>query len=168
MHFSTRDQSQPRLPGKLLHGILQSSKPSSATLCYYITLLTHQFQSPKSIHNYISKIRFLHKQLRLTLEAIDSAPLISLLKAADIIMRTSLLRHLHIRPDLLHHLYLLTTSLRPLGSAMKVCLAFGFFAMLRQSNLTPPTHALFERHLLLRGHYLGSPRPQTSDYFQMV
>ena len=55
----------------------------------------------------------------------------SLLRTADISMRTPSLRRLPILPDLLHRLCLLTPSLGPLGPSMRVCLILGFFAMLR-------------------------------------
>ena len=84
--------------------------------------------------NYISGVRFLHKELGLTLPTIDSFLVTSLLQVADITMRTLPLRCLPIFPHLRHQLCLLTTSLRPLGPSMQVCFTNGPFAMLRQSN----------------------------------
>ena len=72
---------------------------SSALLCYYIAHLTRQFLSSKSIINYISMVRFLHKQLGLTQEAIDAFPITSLLS-------TPPLRCPPILPHLLHRLCL--------------------------------------------------------------
>ena len=45
------------------------------------------------------------------------------------------------------------------GPAIKVCLAFGLFAMLRQSNLAPPMHKLFDpsRHTCQGGVLEGPP-----------
>ena len=43
----------------------------------------------------------------------------------------------------LHQLCTLTPNLGDLGLALRLCLTFGFFAMLRQSNLTPPSAAQF-------------------------
>ena len=51
-------------------------------------------------------------------------------------MRTPPLCRLPILPVLLHQLSRLATCLGMLGSAMKVCLTYAFFGMLRQSNLT--------------------------------
>ena len=62
--------------------------PSSSTLCCYITHLTCHVQSSKSVHNYISGVRFLHRQLGLTSTAIDSFPVISLPHVEDITMCT--------------------------------------------------------------------------------
>ena len=52
-------------------------------------------------------------------------------------MRTPPLRCLPILSPLLHQLCNLTPSLGALGLALWVCLTFGFFTMLRQSNLAP-------------------------------
>ena len=59
-------------------------------------------------------------------------------------MCTPPLHRLPIIPSLLHHLYILTSSLGPLDPSVKLCLTFGFFAMLRQSNLAPPSAITFE------------------------
>ena len=96
------------------HYELQFIHPSSSTLCYYITHLTCQFQSSKNVHNYISGVRFLHRQLGLTPEAIDSVSVISLLHAASITTKTPPLRCLPTLPHLLHRLCLLTSTLGPL------------------------------------------------------
>ena len=69
-------------------------------------------------------------------------------------MRTSPQKHLPILPHLLHQLCVLTSSLGMLGPSMQVCLAFSFFAMLRQNNLAPP-------HLLRLTH-LGTPTKEAS------
>ena len=46
----------------------------------------------------------------------------------------------------------LSSSLGALGPSMRVCLTFGFFRMLRQSNLAPPCQAQFDpsRHTCRR------------------
>ena len=62
--------------------------PSTAKLCYYITHLTHHFQSARTIGNYISRVRFLHNMLSLTTDAIDSFLVTSFLQVANITMRT--------------------------------------------------------------------------------
>ena len=35
--------------------------PTTATITYYITYLTHRFSSPRSVCNCVSRIRFMHK-----------------------------------------------------------------------------------------------------------
>ena len=68
-------------------------------------------------------------------EALDSFPVTSLVRVVDLIMWTPLLGHLPIIPHLFRQLCLLSSSLGPLGPAMRVCLAFGFFVIVRQSKL---------------------------------
>ena len=132
--------------------------PSISTVSMYITHLTRWFQSSCSVRNYVSGIRVLHRQLGLSPMALDSFQVQSLLRAADISMRTPPLRCLPILPDILHHLCLLTPSLGPLGPSMRVCLIFGFLAMLRQSNLAPPSPSAFDppRHTC-RGDIVQAP-----------
>ena len=57
------------------HYRLPFINPEVATICYYITHFTTTFSSSKSVLNYInyiSRVRFLHKQLGLGPEALDS------------------------------------------------------------------------------------------------
>ena len=70
------------------HYHLPFINPSMSTICCYITHLTHHFKSSASVRNYLSGVRFLHKQLGLTTESLDSFPVTSLLRAARITMRT--------------------------------------------------------------------------------
>ena len=108
------------------HYHLHCIHPSATTLCYYITHLTHQFNSSKSMLNYISGVKFLNKQLGLIPKALTSFPVISLFRATDITMCTPPLRCLPILPKLLHCLRVLTISLGPLGPDMWGYLAFCF------------------------------------------
>ena len=89
--LSPGNYSQPRLSGKRLYRSLRSLPPViypaiiiNPVLLHHVTYITSHFQSPKSIHNYISGVTFLHRQLGLTSEAIDSFSIISLLHTADI------------------------------------------------------------------------------------
>ena len=111
--------------------------PVPSTLCYYITHLSATFRSSKSVRNYESGVLFLHKEPGLAPEALDSFPVSSLPYAADLTMRSLPLCQLPIILHLLTQLCKLSTSLGSLGPPMKVCLTFGFLAMLRQSNLAP-------------------------------
>ena len=55
-----------------------------STLCYYITYLSQHFNSPHSIWNYISGVMFMHKELCMTLAAVDSFHVTALLRPTDI------------------------------------------------------------------------------------
>ena len=60
--------------------------PSVSTMCLYITQLSTVFTSSRSVRNYVSGVRFLHKQLDLTPEAVESFPVQCLLQAAELTM----------------------------------------------------------------------------------
>ena len=64
------------------HYSLPFIMPSAATLCYYVTYLSQHFKSPHSL----SGVRFLHKELGMTLATVGSFPVTSLLRAMDILM----------------------------------------------------------------------------------
>ena len=85
-----------------------------STMCYYITHLSSKFTSAKCVWNYVSRVRFLHMQLGLASEALDSFPVSSLLRTVDLTMRT-LPRLLPILPHLLTQLCHLLSSLGSLG-----------------------------------------------------
>ena len=105
---------------------------------YYITYLSQGFTGAKTVRNYISAVRFIHRQMGLTPEASNSFPINCLLRAADLTARTPPLCHLPILPTLLHKLLCsLISSLGMLEPSMKVCLAFTFFSPAHQLMLTP-------------------------------
>ena len=89
--------------------------PSMSTICCYITHLTHHFKLSASIRNYISGVRILHKELGLIPESLNSFPVVSQLRAADITMRTPPLRWLPIFPVVLDQSCLLSSSLGALA-----------------------------------------------------
>ena len=95
---------------------------SLSTITCYITHLTQHFRSFHSIRNYVSEVRFLHKELRLIPVSLDSFPVAALLRAADITMWVPPLHHLPILPCLLHQLCQLTSSMGTLGPSMGMCL----------------------------------------------
>ena len=68
---------------------LKFINPAPSTLCYFITHLSSTFSSSKSVRNYVSRVCFLHTQLRLTMEAFDSFQVSSLLRAADLTTKTT-------------------------------------------------------------------------------
>ena len=135
-------EQKPIIFIKLLHGSLSPPvpHPSSVMLCYYITHL-HQFQSSKSVRNYISGVRFLHKQLGLTPDG---------LLLCHFPPKSSRHYHVHttthVPPHPARHLAssVLATSLGPMGPAMRVFLTFVFFTILMQSNKAPPSQTMFD------------------------
>ena len=61
------------------HYRLPFTNPQVSTICYYITHLITTVSSSNSVCNYISGIRFLHKQHGLAPEALASFPVQCLL-----------------------------------------------------------------------------------------
>ena len=61
-----------------------STSPHSSAGTPGITHLTTQFTSSKSTHNSVSRVHFLHNQLGLTPEVLDSFLVTSLLRVADL------------------------------------------------------------------------------------
>ena len=119
--------------------------PSEDILIWYITHLVRKFQSATAVRNYFSGARFLFKDRRVTEPAAFSSHHVAWqLRAADLTMRIPPAPKLPITPRLLTHLCKLCRGLGRLGPAMKVALIFGFFGMLRQSNLAPSSATAFD------------------------
>ena len=119
--------------------------PTEDTLVWYITHLVDRFQSAASVRNYFSGAKFVFKDMCLDPPAFHSHHVAWQLRAADLTMRTPPSPKLPISPQLLTQLCQLCPGLGPLGPAMKVALTFGFFGMLRQSNLAPASAQDFDR-----------------------
>ncbi len=59
---------------------LQYINPEINTLCVYVEYLVQSFSSVKSVNNYISAIRFLHKMVNIHPENMDSFELTLMLR----------------------------------------------------------------------------------------
>ena len=112
-------------------------RPSEPVLCRYIAFLTNRFKSARSVRNYVSGIRFMHKSLGLTPPATDTFQVSTMLRAADIMLRNPPRRVLPITATLLHKLCTLSLSMGDMGLVLRVAMTLGYFGMLRQSNLAP-------------------------------
>ena len=132
--------------------------PPCACTSLILVYLTSRFSSAHSIRNYISGVRTLHKEIGVTPVTMETFQVSCLLWAADIFMRMPPLQGLPILPPLFHHLCIITPSLGALGPALQVCLTFGFFTMVRKSNLVPLSAAQFGPSLhTCRGDILMAP-----------
>ena len=105
-HYQNNIQQASTFMNFCVHYHLSFIMPSVSTTCCYITYLTQHCKSASSVRNYISGVRFLHKELGLTPDNVDSSPVSSLLRPGDITTRVPPLRHLPILPTLLHQLCL--------------------------------------------------------------
>ena len=118
--------------------------PQISTVCYYITYLSQQFISSDSIRNYVSGISFLHKALGKSCPALQSFPVVCILRAVQVALR----RHPHqkkpITPKILAKILPLISQLGEAQHAVKLAILLGFFGMLRVSNLAPASPAVFD------------------------
>jgi hypothetical protein len=119
------------------HYNFNSISPSEEIICKYIAFLTHRFSSARSVRNYLSGVRFMHKTLGLPPPPTDSFPVVTMLRAADLTLRTPPKRMLPINAVLLHKLCQAPRRLGRMGIIIKVAITFAYFGMLRQSNLAP-------------------------------
>ncbi len=100
----------------------------------------------------------MHKQLALDPPSLDGFPLYTMLRAADLTMRSTPRRMLPITPHILKKMCSLCSSLGEFGPAMRVCLTFAYFGMMRQSNLAPYSKLTFDcTRNTCRGDVLVSP-----------
>jgi hypothetical protein len=119
-------------------------QPSVKTVCMYITYLSRHFTSANSIRNYVSGVRFFHKQLGLECSALDSFQVVCLLRAVDTALRRPPHRMLPITPDLLSKIISTAYKLGSLATVFRVAVLFAYYGFLRVSNVAPPSAALFD------------------------
>jgi hypothetical protein len=73
--------------------------------------LAHRFSSARSVRNYVSGVRFMHKALGLQACPLNSFLLATMLRAEDLTLRNPSHIKLTITPRLLHKLCLVTFQL---------------------------------------------------------
>ena len=141
-----------------IHYGLRDIDPTPQTICMYAEFLTRTFTSPKSIRNYISGVRLLHKYAGASSTALDSFPLELLLRALDITIYHVPNQRSPVTVQSLARICEACMSLGTLGTVVRCALLLGFFGMLRQSNLAPRSTSSFDptRHTC-RGDVLEHP-----------
>ena len=123
---------------------LSAVNPSVDTICIYVAFLTNKFKSAQSVENYMSGVRFMHNCIDTKAPALDSFELKLMIRAAKLIMRRLPNRRLPFSVDDLIKLVSLCKYMGYLGHIMKVAILFGYYGMLRQSNLAPPSIDQFD------------------------
>jgi len=113
---------------------LQDVDPTSDTICWYIEFLTRSFKSPKSIKNYISGVRLLHKLIHVDCPNLYSFEVHLHLRSLSLTMPHFPKQRLPITLDILYELCALCDSLQGTGKVLKCAFIFAFFGYLRQSN----------------------------------
>ena len=138
---------------------LEAINPTVDTICLYAAYLTHRFKSAQSVNNYLSGVRFMHNCLNEYPKALDSFELKLMTRACKLILRRPPNRRLPFTVKDLVSLTSLCDYMGHLGLIMKVAILFGYFAMLRQSNLAPQAVNQFDftRHTCRGDVILHSP-----------
>ncbi len=127
---------------------LQDINPSTATICMYAQYLSRSFASARSIRNYVSGVRLLHKFLGIQAPALYSFELDLVLRSLDINLVHVPNQRLPITEEILSQICRACQCLGKVGIVLRCGFLFGFYGMLRQSNLAPPHPSEFnsQRH----------------------
>jgi hypothetical protein len=134
---------------------LRDVNPSVDVICLFVEYLAQRFRSPQSVRNYVSGVRLLHKYLGITCPSLYSFELDLMLRALDITLVHVPNQRLPLTPGILQQLCQICDGLGTLGRVVKCALLFGFFGLLRQSNLAPSLAHLFDpRRHTCRGDVL--------------
>lgn len=125
----------------------------------YAEFLARSFQSPKSIRNYIAGVRLLHKYLDVRASALYCFELHLMLRAMDITLDHIPNQRLPVTAVMLKDICQICESMGQLGRVIKFAILLGFYGMLRQSNLAPPTPGSFDpsRHTCRGDVFLHPP-----------
>ena len=118
---------------------LQDVNPSTETICLYAEFLGQRFQSSRSVRNYISGVRLLHKYIGIDAPSLVSFDLELMLRALALTLTSISNQRLPISLSILRQLCTLCQNIREVGLANKCAILFGFYGLLHQSNLAPPT-----------------------------
>ena len=121
---------------------LESLDPSDDTICLFLEFLARSFTSHKSISNYLSAVRILHKRLNLKGVSLHSYQVKLLLRAYQLTIGGPKPR-CPVTLQLMFELTKLCDSIGTKGVVLKCVFLFAFFGFLRCSNLVPQTKVAF-------------------------
>ncbi len=131
---------------------LRHLDPSVQTVCLYIEQLAQNFTSRKSLGNYISAIRLMHKFADRQCQALDSFEVGLMLRAVSLTMRYIPNQKLPMTVQQLEILVNKCAVLGAIGQVTKMAFILGFMAYLRASNLCPENNSDIDpTRCLLRG-----------------
>jgi hypothetical protein len=124
---------------------LQDIDPSPDTICLYIEFLASTGMAPKSIKNYVSAIKLLHKYVNHSVPAMESFHVQLMLRSLHLTIRHIENKRL---PVDIHMLKALVADCDAnhthTALVLKVTLLFAFFGFLRQSNIAPRSATDFD------------------------
>ena len=138
---------------------LKDVDPSTETLCLYIEFLAQNLASPKSVANYMSSVRFLHRWLGIQSAALDSFEVTLMLRACRSTMHHIPLQRRPLTPDMIRQLICVSKSIVPHHIVFKCAVLFAFFGFLRMSNLTSRSQHSFDpaKHTCRGDVFRGPP-----------
>lgn len=138
---------------------LQDINPSVETACLYVEYLAQKLHSPRTVKNYISAVRLMHRLLGIYPESFYSFQLTLMLRSVDLTMTQFSRRMQPINEQMLLEICQVCDSLHGLGHVLKFAFLLAFYAFLRQSNLAPPAAKTFDpsRHTCRGDIFLEDP-----------
>ncbi len=123
--------------------------PTTQTLCAYTESLAQTFRSAKSVTNYLSAVRLLHKYAGKQAPNLDSFELGLMVRASKLTMRDIPNTRKPVSLSMLNDMCKLLMNRGPQADVMRLAIQLAFFGFLRSSNLAPSAHQHFDktRHL---------------------
>ena len=141
-----------------MHHGLADINPSTDTICMYAEFLARRFKSPKSVKNYISGVRLLHKYVSVEAPALRSFELDLMIRALDLTMGHTPQQRLPVNLLMLKQICDICDTLGSIGLTFKFAFLAGFFGFLRAFNIAPRTASDFDRRRhTCRGDVLFGP-----------
>ncbi len=123
---------------------LQDIPASTDTICLFAEHLGQRLRSARSVRNYVSAVRLLHKYVGQTPPSLHSFELSLVLRALDLTMSPFSRQVQPVTEAMLIQISDICTSLGTLGMVLKCAFLLGFYGFLRQSNLAPPSCHSFQ------------------------
>ena len=118
--------------------------PSVNTVLAYIEHLAQSLTSHKSVMNYLSAIKHLHRLSGAEFTAFSAYPVSLLIRALPLTMTSRSAPKHPITPSLLHVICRVCDHIPRVGRVLKAAYLLAFFAFLRRSNLAPNSSTTFD------------------------
>ena len=121
------------------------------TMCCYIEHLAQTLRSPKAINNYMSAIKLLHKLVGVSTAMFDSFDIHRMLRAIDITSDHVPQQKVVLSARTITLLCQWCKSQGALGPTIHCAILFGYWGMLRKSNLVPSRPHDYDKHATWAG-----------------
>ncbi len=118
--------------------------PTVRTLCAYIEYLAQSFISFKSVSNYVSGVKLLHKYMDKSIPNMQSFEVSLMLRSCALTMRHVPNRRPPVTVQMLRKLCKMCEKLGNKGLVIRVALLLSFYGFLRASNVCPTSSRGFD------------------------